>query len=172
MRTYRALLAAILLVLLPGCASSEPPVPNQSPRALSFDDGSQVDFAANMLPCMSDYGWKMEAGSDGGIRTDAIPSGQEDVYRDNLEACMAEFEYDVPPPTLTDAQLREIYPHALWEWRCLQDAGFSPETPPSEQTFVDTYHAEGWTWSAYSALTGTLGEEEIIAMFEECPRSR
>ena len=140
-------------------------------KHLSFDDGTDPDFGLNMTNCLQQHEWPVSIGSDGSYKTGTIPKAQRSVYDADEASCMSQFGYDKDPPQLTDSQLREMYPHRLWEWKCLSDKGYSPEAAPSQQSFIDGYHDGDGTWTAYSQFTGTLSEEELTEMFRVCPRA-
>lgn len=153
-----------------GCASA-PPVPTVSPAPLTFDDGSEPTFGLDMVGCLSELGWPVSTGTDGSYKTGTIPEDQVESYQTDVDGCLKQFGCDQSPPSLSDQQLRELYPHVLWEWKCLNEAGYNPSSPPSEQAYIDSYHDNGGTWSAYSQFTATLPEKDITELFEACPRS-
>jgi hypothetical protein len=125
-----------------------------------------------MVACLGELGWPVSLGEDSSYKTGHVPEAQRAHYKADRDACKAQFGYDAPPPELSDAQLKELYPHRLWEWKCLDENGFGPQMPPSEQAFIDGYHSGKGTWTAYSQFTGSLPEQRLIEMFETCPRSR
>lgn len=153
-----------------GCASGAP-VPTVSPAALSFDDGSEPTFGLDMVACLSELGWPVSIGEDSSVKTGTIPDGQDQAYQSDVDGCLKQFGYDQPPPSLSDEQLRELYPHVLWEWKCLNEGGYNPASPPSEQAYIDGYHDNGGTWSPFSQYTGSLPEDKLRDLFNDCPRS-
>ncbi|WP_137243932.1 hypothetical protein [Plantibacter flavus] len=173
-RPLRTLVAAALFcaVATSAACSSPPPMPAKSPAPLSFDDGSQPDYGKDMVACLSEGGWPVSLGTDGGFKTSTIPEDQLDLYQANVDSCLKSFGYDKPVPALSDDQLKELYPHVLWEWKCLDERGYGPEAPPSEQSFVDFYHNNGGTWTPYSQFTSTLGDDELNKLLDACPRSQ
>lgn len=162
--------AGALALGLSACAQ-ETPVPEVSPPALDFDAGSRPNFATDMISCLTANGWPVSTGTDGGYRTGTIPPEQFDLYTADADACATQFGYDQLPPTLSDEQIKAVFPHSLWEWKCLSDKGYNPDKPPSEQAYVDAYHQTGGLWSAYSQYTGTLSDDDLTALLSACPRS-
>ncbi|MBW1637817.1 hypothetical protein G3H63_01780 [Microbacterium resistens] len=164
-------LAAIALTLT-GCTSGDvPQLPSEQPPALGFDVGSKPDFGTTMVACMSEKGWPVSLGTDGSFKTDTFPSEQQDAYTADHEECLDSGGFNEQPPTLTDTQVREVYQHMLWEWKCLNDNGYDPETPLSEQSYLDDYHTHGSLWTPYSQYTATLSEDNITELFATCPRA-
>lgn len=175
MRTRNTRIAAVSALSLialgsAGCASSAPEVPTESPAPITFDVGSRPDFAKEMISCLSELGWDVTTGTDGGFSAD-VPNEQFDVYEADRSDCEQTLGYDTPPPTLSDAQIRDVYPHMLWEWKCLDENGFEPENPPTEQAYIDDYHEYGALWTPYSQYTSTLSDADLNALFDECPRA-
>lgn len=123
-----------------------------------------------MIGCLSDLGWSVDYGTDGGYSSD-VPNEQFEKFQADEATCDEKFGYDIPPPVLTDAQVREVYTHMLWEWKCLDENGYSPETPLSEQAYVDDYHEYGGLWTPYSQYTSTLANDDLNALLETCPRA-
>lgn len=161
--------AGVAVLGLSGCAQ-DTPIPEVSPPALEFDAGSRPDYATDMISCLTDKGWPVSAGTDGGYRTGTIPTEQFDLYTADADACAIQFGYDQLPPALSDEQIKVVFPHSLWEWKCLDDKGYDPDKPPSEQAYIDAYHQTGGLWSAYSQFTSTLGEDDLSALLSACPR--
>lgn len=162
--------AGATILSLSGCTQVTP-IPETSPPALDFDAGSRPDYATDMISCLTAKGWPVSVGTDGGYRTGTIPTEQFDLYTSDAESCAAEFGYDELPPALSDEQIRAVFPHSLWEWKCLEDNGYNPDKPPSEQAYIDAYHQTGGLWSAYSQFTGSLSDEDLTALLKACPRS-
>lgn len=166
--TAIAVYSAVLA--LAGC-SAMPELPATKPADLTFDVGLTPDFATDMQACLTERGWAVSLGTDGSFITDNIPNGQRDVYFADEDDCRKQLGYDQPPPALSDDQVREAYQHGLWDWKCLDENGYSPDPPPSEQTFVDGYHATITLWSPFSQYTATLPQDDLGQLFSECPRS-
>lgn len=152
-----------------GCTTA-PDIPTESPAPLTFDVGSRPDFATDMIRCLTELGWSVKPGTDGGISAD-VPNEQADVYESDQASCAEQFGYDTPPPTLTESQIREVYPHMLWEWKCLSENDYGPEPPPTEQSYLDDYHEYGSLWTPYSQFTSTMSPDELDELFATCPRA-
>lgn len=171
-RVAKVVAAAVALVgLMAGCSEAAPEIPSESPPAVDFDDGARPSFATDMVSCMSELGWDVSLGADNSFKTDNIPEGQESTHSSDQETCLKEFGYDQIPPSLSEDQVKATFPHHLWEWKCLNEAGYEPEAPPSERKYVEDYLNNGVLWSAYGQYTATLSEEDLLSLFEECPRS-
>lgn len=138
---------------------------------LSFDDGFRPEFGVNMAACMGELGYEVSLGEDSSYEIHDVPAEQADSMARDRDECKLKFGYDQPPPEFTDAQLKLLYPHRLWEWKCLSEEGYGPMPPPSEQAFIDEWHTSGAMWTPYSQFTGSLPQEQQLELFEKCPRS-
>lgn len=157
------LLAAAAAAALAGCAADDP----------EADPGATVapveDYAANMVDCLTDRGWPVEATEDGGVRTtDGIPTEQGDQYEADRDECSAQFGYD-QPPTVTRAEAEEIFDTLLGVAECMRDRGYSVPERPSEQAFVEALMDRPLPiWHPYDAVPDdSISEKEAVR--EQCP---
>jgi len=166
-----AVIAVASAVLALAACSATPDLPPTKPADLTFDVGLRPDFATDMQACLTDSGWSVSLGADGSYITDNIPNGQHDVYTEDEADCREQFGYDQPPPALSDDQVHEVYQHGLWDWKCLDENGYSPDSPPSEQAFLDGYHTTAALWSPLSQYTASLPPDDLSELLSACPRS-
>ncbi len=103
--------------------------------------GNGMTYAENMVACMEPFGWDVAARPDGGVEA-SYPVEQEEAYSANYDMCEQKFGYDVPPPPLTDSQIRDFYAKVLVTAECLVGQGYDPGEPPSEQEFIDQYYVD------------------------------
>ena len=162
--------SAFAVATLTAC-SGTPELPDTKPADFSFDVGNRPDFASDMKKCLTEDGWDVSVEADGSYKTDNIPNGQRDAYTADQNACAEKFGYNDPLPVLSDEQVREVYQHGLWDWKCLDENGYSPDSPPSEQAFVDGYHNSGSLWTPLGQYTASLSSDDLGKLLRECPRS-
>lgn len=153
------------LACVTSCTAPEPPAVRDGAGAPDLDN-----WAANMERCLEAGGWEMEITPDGGIHT-TVPQGQESSYDDDYRTCEESLGYD-ESPVYTDDQVRGIYKKVVATAECLTDKGYSPGSPPSEQTFVEQVQSGPGGWDPYSDLyPATMDTDEYYVALEECPRT-
>lgn len=158
--------AGIVLVvaaLAAACGSDD-----RRPEAATRQQGSGPaagEFATEMQRCMAEAGFEVEIMEDGGISSRAAPE-QIEVRDAAMTRCADDRGFSGTPSPLTDEQLEALYDRYLDLNRCMVDAGYPTEDPPSRQAFVD---GGGQGWHPYDAVPiGNVAD--FAALESDCPQ--
>lgn len=148
----------------------DPPQDVEFERYISPDE-----YAAVMVPCLTEQGIPAHPLPDGGVGYGDIPPDQALQQREALYRCMVRFPtnplFNQP---LNNDQLRRLYDYLVGDLTtCLEDQGYSVPPPPSVETFIDSYYAPGAdVWSPYPIDDPRLDqEEEWYRLNQVCPQS-
>ncbi|AYY12332.1 hypothetical protein EF847_06025 [Actinobacteria bacterium YIM 96077] len=168
-RSRRTLSASVtaIAVALAACTTDEPEADGDSTRTRAPAE----DFAENMKRCMGDKGWELTIDDDGSVMGSA-PVEQRDQYRNDMEACKAEYGYDLPPPPMTREQAEEHYAELADAAQCIKDLGYAVPEPPSKQASIESLMSESRDplWFPYKHVVDTKDRSEIERVFAECPQ--
>jgi hypothetical protein len=116
--------------------------------------------------CVTDEGFPASAAADGGVDFEAIPAEQADASA--LATFVCRERYPVDPSEFEDPDLSGLYDYYTQELvPCLEAEGYEIPSPPSEQTFIDSY----WTaaWIPYNFVEVT-SDEEWTRLNAACPQ--
>lgn len=162
----------LLLPLLVSCSSDDSESADDTASitpASEFYQGTRRERQMEMYECLVAAGYEMEieeATGDGtgyGFRTQ--PDTDPEEFVDAAEACSAAL---LPAPfPQTDEEVREMYDHVVESYECLVAAGFTPDAPPSFQSFLDDYRASDVDYDPYAQGISYMDQ---AAAYEACPR--
>lgn len=158
MRKSPALLAftgtALLLASITGCAASPDRSEGEDPPGQSLSPAADVVYQ-----CLVDKGWDVTITWDGGIeaRSSDVPDAQVGRYEEDSAKCWAVIDERVA--AYTPAQIAEVYDMELATRECLIEQGLSVAEPPSEQTYIDTFHGERWMAYGASDIDAVAGDQ-------------
>lgn len=123
---------------------------------------SETDWQLRMLSCLTDAGWTVEGGDDGGIGpASPVPTAQFPAYEKALQACSS----SVPSLTYADLAVegkRHNYDALVAAAECLEAGGFASADVPTFQAFDDA----GGVWTPFVAVP----LESFDAAEETCPQ--
>ena len=162
------LFGVITSVALSGCTSED--VKPLTPSTDSQNPPSS-EFGELMGSCMKESGWEVTVTADLSIYPSdvehGIPPEQLPQYSKDLQSCLSESGYDVPPDP-TDAQLSDLYAGEIETRNCLIDEGYAIPEMPSETTFVSSYGtADGWDVQKY--VTPPSSQSDYDKLWAKCP---
>lgn len=187
------LLVVLLPMSLAGCAPAGPEEPALSARegdavidgflageaeALGLDDPPEVErirfvtldeWPTAQINCMNDAGFAAQLTIDGkGVDYSQVPEALADQLALQIYTCEAQYP---PSPTslqpLTDSQLRALYAYYVGDLtKCLEDAGFTVGSPPSETVFIES--DGGWT--PYGDIALSADPADLLPLLAECPQ--
>lgn len=164
-RASQTATAAVFLLLTAGCSAAVAPVPTAS-----SDVGLSLSSASNeVYKCLTDKGWTPTLTWDGGIEVDSetVPEAQWDLYDADVDECWAVIDNRVAQ--MQPDAISDIYASELDTRDCLVARKIDVGVPPSEQEYIDTFHAV--RWSAYGdSNVQSLPEDEWRATNEACPQ--
>jgi len=130
------------------------------------------DYAKNMVDCLSAEGWEVKALPDNSISS-TIPDTQSASFDADMEMCVKKFGYDITPPALSEAEIRELYQEDLATRECIKEQGYDIGEPPSEQLYIDSYNNnENTSLIDPYATINTPGKDpqEYYDLLAICPR--
>ncbi len=127
-----------------------------------------TEWAHVMVGCMTDAGWTVIEGEDGGMGS-SPPDGQEEAFAIAQYVCGVQYPVD-PRQTspLNEEQLIYLYSYLTdVAVPCMEALGVTgiPDAP-SQQTFVETY-SEADAWYPYSA---DMDAEQWSKVDKQCPQ--
>jgi len=152
-----------VIVAVAGCAGT--------PAQNAATADPYLAYGTSMAECLQAAGWAVTGRPDGGLAAD-FPEVQGSAYEEDRAACEHSLGYDVPPPELTDDQIRALYAKTLQTADCLEREGYEPGEPPSEQEYIDQTHGLGG-WDPYGAIYypgGPVTEQKYFELLAICPR--
>lgn len=136
--------AVLSLLVLTGCGSAA----SESAKDYKAMSGTlPLEQAQQVVACVKDKGFTVHADTQGGVGFQGgkdVPEDQSDLALAAIEDCRNELgqgENDQVPATAE--QLAKLYQLNLETKTCLEGKGFTIVEPPSEQTFVETFHNPG-----------------------------
>lgn len=89
-----------------------------------------------MSRCLNEAGWAVELSPDGSIEA-SYPSEQRSQYLAAMQACQAEFGYDLPLPSLSPPEAEALLDQIVSAADCLRSRGFAVPEAPSRQASID-----------------------------------
>ncbi|HXH33716.1 MAG TPA: hypothetical protein VNJ54_04805 [Plantibacter sp.] len=153
--------------LLAGCTHPEAPAgTGATGEALSLSPASDAVYA-----CITEKGWDVTISWDGGIgaSSDTIPAAQVDQYDSDAAACWAMIDDRVA--AMQPDEIEAVYLDEIATRECLIAQGYSVDSPPSRQQYVDTFFTTRWTaYGESDAMSPRNDEDTWRALNETCPQ--
>ena len=134
---------------------------------------SPEEYAAVMVPCLTEQGIPVRALPDGGVGFDDWPEEQWLLQAEAVYRCHVRFPtHPMFEEPLSDDQLRRLYSYLVDDLTpCLEDQGYATTAPPAVEVFIETYPV-GNAWSPWPANDPRLhDEEEWYRLNVACPQS-
>lgn len=149
---------------------------DEPPQDVEFERYIYPDeYAAALVPCLTEQGVPASALPDGGIGFGDIPPEQARLQTEALYRCQVRFPvhpfFEQP---LDDEQLRRLYDYLAEELTaCLEAEGYATAPPPSAEIFIESYYdPQSATWSPYPIEDPRLDQEaEWYRLNEVCPQT-
>jgi hypothetical protein len=136
---------------------------------------SPEEYAAVMVPCLTEQGIPAHALPDGGVGYGEIPMEQGTLQREALYRCSVRFPtHPLFSEPLDDDQLRRLYGYLVGDLTaCLEREGYTVPPPPTVETFIASYSGvSGGVWSPYPMDDPRLERPEgWYRLNEVCPQS-
>lgn len=146
-----------------------PPTDVEFERYISPDE-----YAAVMVPCLTEQGIPATPLGDGGISFGDIEPEQGQLQREGMYRCSARFPvHPLFADPLDEDQLRRLYEYLVDDLApCLEREGYSTPPPPSLEAFMSSYSdPDADVWSPYPVEDSRLEEEsEWYRLNEVCPQ--
>ena len=137
-------------------------------RYVSFEEwpNAQVD-------CLSGEGVSAQMDEQGGISFDGIPAEQQEALRFAAALCASRYPVDprhnmVLPRIRAEQQYRFLVETVM---PCVEGLGYSVSSPPTMQTWLESYYASGWAWDPISEAGEQMapGVEQSGELYRTCP---
>lgn len=111
---------------------------------------SPEDYAAVMVPCLTDQGIPVTALPDGGIGFEDIPLDQAVLQAEAMYRCEVRFPtHPIFLEPLDSDQLRRLYDYLVEDLAaCLVSEGYVTSAPPTVEVFIASYgdpNVEKWS---------------------------
>jgi len=153
-----------LQLSLTSCSGSQPDQPTQEDQsALSLSAASD-----QVYNCLTERGWDVKITWDGGIEasSQSIPAEQESKYSDDSSECWGAIDNAVA--AMTPEEIGNVYEQELITRDCLVDQGYTVETPPSKQQFVDSFQSDRWSAYGGSDISPSADDDAWRTVNETC----
>lgn len=158
--------AAVGCVLLAACS---PSIPSPTPAPAN---GESLSPTVNQVyKCLLDKGWKPILHRDGGIEmnSDLLPDAQLDLYDADSKECWAVIRDRIAQ--MQPDEIAGVYELELETRACLIEFGLEVDEPPSEQSYIDTFHGQRWTaYGASNVQSVSADDEKWLEVNESCPQ--
>jgi hypothetical protein len=146
------------------------------PQDVEFERYTSPDeYAAVMVPCLTEQGIPARSLPDGGVTIGEMPEDQWILANEAMYRCLVRFpthpRYTEPP---TEDQIRLIYEYWTGELaECLENEGYPVSQPPTFPVFLASYGASGVEqWHPYPEDDPRLQDpDEWYRLNEVCPQS-
>ena len=127
------------------------------------------EWASTLSNCMNRAGFDTRV-QGGGVAYSSLPKEQQETYALAFYVCSVEYPIDpVDSAPLSTAEMRFLYSYLTGPLtNCLKEHGASVSSPPSEQTFADSYSSTGG-WTPYSGVTD-VSQAEWAKLNKACPQ--
>lgn len=180
--TFLRSASLVLALLACGCTSSSGEAPDEGaweePSWMAEQEQQREQFVATLQACMDAAGWNVTVDDDAGFVEPFSDSDELDRAVADSNACLAEQGIDVSTyETLTEAELRTMYPYDVDTYECLQAQGVDmQESPPSIDAYVEQGLATlsdgsvelGW-WPYGDPALSSKSQDEIAVLHQVCP---
>ena len=126
-------------------------------------------YQHRLVDCLREAGWNAEYDPfDQGVRVDDVSGEQRFRVSDAVADC--EQKIGRPQPTgMSSVEARKFFADLLVTAACLEREGYEVESPPSEETFLDSLDAGAPVWHPYMSI-GNLPDAEWLRINEVCPQ--
>lgn len=134
---------------------------------------SPEEYAAVMVPCLTEQGIPASELPDGGVGFGDLPEEQWELQREAMYRCSVRFPtHPMFEEPLSDDQLRRLYDYLVGDLMpCLEEEGYATTPPPTVEVFIASY-PDGNGWSPWPVSDPRLeDEEEWYRLNEVCPQS-
>lgn len=145
----------VVVLALSGCASSF----NEPLPSANVGDSPGEQRTELLRACLAADGWEVDVSWDGYV-TASIPASQQSEYSADNRACVAAAQAKIPLPVIDASTLQALYDDELKNYKCIEGQGYELPTPPSLQSFIDTYETAPWS------ATGLLTPESYPSLFD------
>lgn len=136
---------------------------------------SPEEYAAVMVPCLTEQGIPVKALPDGGIGFEDIPPEQAVLQSEAMYRCSVRFPtHPLFAEPLDDEQLRRLYDYLVEDLTvCLEEEGYAAPPPPTVEAFISSYSDPGAdAWSPYPVEDSRLDQEaEWYRLNNVCPQT-
>ena len=154
-----------VLVALTFCASACTAIVDSAANEPEIPDSP---LAEATVDCMQEQGFEASILWDGSIAGPSDVSSEQTLqWSAAMTTCVEATGYG-SLAALSPNQVGELYQQELAEYACLRDAGFSPEAPPSQQTYMDTF-ASAEQYYAFKEVFDPLSMKEAQEIVAVCP---
>lgn len=151
-RAARAALALAVVTLVSGCTggSADEGEPPTGAAPVSDSALPESPIIETFVACLQERGWDAKRDGSGMPVVDNVPEGQANLQAQDADECGDSSGWNTmgQRSTMSDAQLGALYDQEVEEQQCVAALGYDTETPPSRQTYIDTYGTEnqyyGW----------------------------
>lgn len=162
LRARALVLSVIVIAALTACtATPDSTGPEPAP----------VDALTATIRCMEERGFEATADAYGGFSSPEMGPEQSALWREAAEECKAETGWGVE--NYDDEQLAELYALEVEQFDCLVDLGYTPQEPPSLQSYIESWGGGSEPpYQPFASVIAGLKAEEQQRILEECPPPR
>ncbi|HZD22176.1 MAG TPA: hypothetical protein VE569_02065 [Acidimicrobiia bacterium] len=136
---------------------------------------SPWEYAAVMVPCLTEQGIPVRADGANGILFGDVPVAQARAQAEALYRCKVRFPTDpLFNEPVNEEQLRFLYEYQVGDLTaCLESEGYSVPPAPSLESFIESYtHPGGDVWSPYPTEDPRLEQPaEWHRLNKVCPQN-
>ncbi|GAB3615907.1 hypothetical protein GCM10027416_04640 [Okibacterium endophyticum] len=169
-RAFGALSIAVALVMLTGCAVTEPagePSSTLSQPQAGDSFAEKYPDSQTLADCLNEKGWDVTLNEATGSVEFEGTTEQMDQYEIDQAECMPEDD-SIPLEELTSEQWTALYEMELETAECLRAEGIEIEEAPSEQVFIDRYKSSD-PWTSYT-FVGDVSSDRWDELNTLCPQ--
>lgn len=160
---------AVLTSLSFGCESSDVSRTSDDSRP-AIESVDPVEYVSTLVRCLETGGAAVEL--ENPVTFSAEPGPGMSV--EAMQALMSDCREEAGPPPerdLSPETARAVFAQWLDVYECLTELGYQPDTPPSEEVFVDQFASRDGGWHPYNGLEAQLESmSEQLQVEEECPQ--
>lgn len=174
--------AFVLALLAAGCTAHPDEASDASaweePAWMAEQEQQREQFVATLQACMDSAGWNVTVDGDAGFVEPFSDRDELDRAIADSNTCLAEQGIDPSTyETLTETELRTMYPYDVDTYECLVAQGIDmQERPPSVDTYVeqglatlsDDNEETGW-WPYGDPALLSITPDEAAALQQACP---
>ncbi len=157
-RVARIVIALSLITPTTGCAAGSGNDDNATGTAAPVSDSSlpESPIIEEFVACLQNRGWDAKRDETGMPAVDNIPDEQADLQAQDADECGEGSGWNTmgQKSTMNNEQLTALYDQEVEEQQCVAALGYETETPPSQQTYIDTYATENQYYGWVPGLNG------------------
>jgi hypothetical protein len=132
-------------------------------------DVNPVEVIELATRCVNDQGFAVTVVPPGdGISFDGVAPDQNALAAATLEACLEGLHLPNPTPPSREVAQR-LYDKKLEVKACLEEQGYAIDTPPSFETYFETWGTVNW--DPFESIVGLVDQEEWTRLGMVCPRT-